>query len=291
MRTTTNPISDESIYNWIKSQRREIVKDDQYRSRHDFKAPVSYSTFNAKAKKFGTMGRPQPSTPDTDKFLKKGDGLTNKTIYPDDEVQQYTRPIVKPRREKVPGRDEKPVYGLVSDKNYIIANAIENILSSANIKEPPSEGFMKTEGYGKTPEYVKTIQREMADEEEKVKAYMEAKRIFDENKRKTQPELSRKTMKKFGFTSKYRDDIPMRKLDEEERIDLLHKLKLRWQTINNIYQKEGYKQISTTNSTAGSVRRKEAHEVELDELEGDIETLSHPNIWIYGEDNMPTEYK
>ena len=29
----------------------------------------------------------------------------------------------------VPKRDEKPIHGLVSDKNFIVANAVENILA------------------------------------------------------------------------------------------------------------------------------------------------------------------
>ena len=29
----------------------------------------------------------------------------------------------------MPKRDEKPIHGLVSDKNFIVANAVENILA------------------------------------------------------------------------------------------------------------------------------------------------------------------
>jgi hypothetical protein len=29
----------------------------------------------------------------------------------------------------VPGKDDKPIHGLVSDKNFIVANAVENILA------------------------------------------------------------------------------------------------------------------------------------------------------------------
>lgn len=29
----------------------------------------------------------------------------------------------------MPKKDEKPIMGLVSDKNYIVANAVENILA------------------------------------------------------------------------------------------------------------------------------------------------------------------
>jgi hypothetical protein len=33
------------------------------------------------------------------------------------------------KRAPVPKKDEKPIMGLVSDKNYIVANAVENILA------------------------------------------------------------------------------------------------------------------------------------------------------------------
>lgn len=33
------------------------------------------------------------------------------------------------RKAAVPKRDEKPIHGLVSDKNFIVANAVENILA------------------------------------------------------------------------------------------------------------------------------------------------------------------
>lgn len=33
------------------------------------------------------------------------------------------------KRAPVPKKDEKPIMGLVSDKNFIVANAVENILA------------------------------------------------------------------------------------------------------------------------------------------------------------------
>ena len=33
------------------------------------------------------------------------------------------------KKPDVPKKDEKPIMGLVSDKNYIVANAVENILA------------------------------------------------------------------------------------------------------------------------------------------------------------------
>jgi hypothetical protein len=33
------------------------------------------------------------------------------------------------KKPAVPKKDEKPIMGLVSDKNYVVANAVENILA------------------------------------------------------------------------------------------------------------------------------------------------------------------
>jgi hypothetical protein len=45
--------------------------------------------------------------------------------------QKYT--YTTERKAAVPKKDEKPIMGLVSDKNYIVANAVENILAGTHI--------------------------------------------------------------------------------------------------------------------------------------------------------------
>ena len=42
-------------------------------------------------------------------------------------VGKFTRDTEK--KPAVPKKDEKPIFGLVSDKNFIVANAVENILA------------------------------------------------------------------------------------------------------------------------------------------------------------------
>ena len=62
-------------------------------------------------------------------------------------------------------------------------------------------------------------------------------------------------------------------LDENERLDLIEKLKARWELVNAQYQKTTH--IISMNS-CGMIRRKEECERILKELETDIEKLSHP---------------
>lgn len=42
-------------------------------------------------------------------------------------VGKYDRGVEK--KAPIPAKDEKPIHGLVSDKNFIVANAVENILA------------------------------------------------------------------------------------------------------------------------------------------------------------------
>lgn len=38
-----------------------------------------------------------------------------------------------PKKVAVPKKDEKPIMGLVSDKNFIVSNAVENILAAPQL--------------------------------------------------------------------------------------------------------------------------------------------------------------
>lgn len=42
-------------------------------------------------------------------------------------VTKFDRGVTK--KAAIPAKDEKPIHGLVSDKNFIVANAVENILA------------------------------------------------------------------------------------------------------------------------------------------------------------------
>ena len=90
------------------------------------------------------------------------------------------------KKAAVPKRDEKPIQGLVSDKNFIVANAVENILAgkwdfkkilmnqplhlfyctSAAPKLPGNKDkdYLKKKTYGKTPKYLTNIKNEIEDE-------------------------------------------------------------------------------------------------------------------------------
>ena len=54
----------------------------------------------------------------------------------------------------MPKKDDKPIMGLVSDKNYIVANAVENILAAPKLPVNKDKDFLKKKTYGRTPMYL-----------------------------------------------------------------------------------------------------------------------------------------
>jgi hypothetical protein len=54
----------------------------------------------------------------------------------------------------VPKIDEKPIMGLVSDKNFIVSNAVENILAAPKLPGSQNKEYLKKKNYGKVPKYL-----------------------------------------------------------------------------------------------------------------------------------------
>ena len=67
----------------------------------------------------------------------------------------------------------------------------------------------------------------------------------------------------------------MRKMSEGEREELVTELKLKWQRVNEAYQK-----LPFTLDTPMRRMRKEKYEAELTQLEKDVETLSRKTVLV-----------
>merc|ERR1712166_1723730 len=78
------------------------------------------------------------------------------------EPNQFGREGAK--KVAVPKKDEKPIMGLVSDKNFIVSNAVENILAAPKLPGNSNRDFLKKKNYGKVPRYLQTIKKEIEDE-------------------------------------------------------------------------------------------------------------------------------
>lgn len=107
--------------------------------------------------------------------------------------------------------------------------------------------------FGRAPDYLSTVKRQLAEEKEHVRQVVEAERAA----RHPQTQL--------------------RPMPEEERLALLAELKNRWEEVNRNFQQMAHLVKLDTN---GKLRRKEQCEREMDELERAIEKLRKPNVLI-----------
>ncbi len=165
--------------------------------------------------------------------------------------EKFARPEVVPRKPALPGREERPVYGIKSKKNFVVANALDNILSVPP-KAPGEPDYLHKEDFGKRPAYLEDIRRELEEEKEHIVGILH------------QAELA----------AKGGGETVARELSDEERAELLEALKAKWDSVNARYQKITHQTISTSHSTVGQVRMKEDCERALAQLEKDIERLS-----------------
>lgn len=67
------------------------------------------------------------------------------------------------KREAVPKASEKPVMGMKTSKNFIVANAVETILSSAR-KSESSKNWLSKKDFGKVPTYLQHIKESINNE-------------------------------------------------------------------------------------------------------------------------------
>jgi hypothetical protein len=63
----------------------------------------------------------------------------------------------------VPKKDEKPIMGLKSNKNFIVTNAVENILAAPKTM-PEERSWTSKRDYGRVPDYLTRIQDSISNE-------------------------------------------------------------------------------------------------------------------------------
>jgi hypothetical protein len=152
------------------------------------------------------------------------------------------------RRPRVPRRDEKPIMGITTSKNYITANAVEAILQVPKQYEKPELNYLKKEEYGKKPAYLDQVKDEIRRENEMIEKYVK---------------------EQMGEIEEA--PVVYEQMSDEEAVELLIALKNKWTAVNREYQKITHLVLL---DTTGQVRRKEQYEAELTQLEKDIDKLS-----------------
>ena len=227
-------LQEESIYNLVPKMKITPGKGATYRSRYPPNIAPTASTFILKNSSFpgvanmsgeykfprgahpilrnsATFGLPLGGyNPDPHNFHKKGE--THK-IYPPTEKLHILSNIKKP---PIPSVNDAPILGLKTEKNFIIANAVDNILMqpkkrNLSIDQP----FHKY--YGKVPDYIKKY------------------RLNHENELNDIKEMRRRHQEE--------EDAKQRLLTEAEVSMLREGLKKKWEYYNNKYTGLTHKKV------------------------------------------------
>lgn len=273
----------ESIYNLVPEEVVKPAKPPLYRSRHPGLGAPTGSTFGLAAtskpgvsnlggnplysengnlesqhtyKKskanFGpplTVSMPNPKT-----FMKVGAKLGHVPTL--QEVKSHAPETLKPTTLKtkvkppLPDGKDKPIMGLKTSKNFIVANAVEVILQAPKKVVTSEEDFLGKEDFGKVPAYL-----------EKIKEDIDAEYAYIRSLREEEAKNSEQT----------------RGLTADERESLIIGMKAKWEQVNQEYQATTH---LTKLDTIGKIHRKEKHEKELTALEESIEKLRRENIVI-----------
>jgi len=234
---------EESIYDWVEQDEVTVTKPAMYRSR--YKATdtrkLAGSTFKVKQGNHGTFGK-KNNRPNQNEFLKskRDRGVASNQI-----PTKFNRTLAVSRKPNVPKRTEKPVMGLKTTKNFVVSNAVENILTVASKAPKKKTNYMKKSDYGKVPQYLKHVKNDIEEEMRVIEEYF--------------------TEQKSGFQEQGQI------LSKAERQQLVAKLKQKWDATNKKYQKITH---VVKLDTIGKIKRKEAFERELDQLVKDIQLLS-----------------
>jgi len=232
---------EESIYCLIPPVIEPPPKPPLYRSRYPGTVP-------ANKKATATMGPLKVPPPEPHKYLKAYTREDNKLPEP----RKFSYRDAGETKPAVPKREEKPVMGLVTSKNFITCNAVENILAVPKKTDVRQVSYMNKKGYGKVPAYLEKVKGEIQDEYNYIMQMQEA--------------ATEDAEEGYGRT---------RMISEPERIEMLNGLKTNWDRINKAYQT-----LSFTLDTPAKKQRKEEFEAQLEQLERDIERMSKRNVFV-----------
>jgi len=275
----------ESIYNLIPQPVPVPVKDPIYRSKHPGDVPPTFSTFgitNTSKPGYTNVSGAQQKRAEGHHEYKKGFATMGKdgnAVPPSEVLKKKTGggggpradvPLVAPSGSPFNrGETKKPAVPTVADmkasmtdgdkketKNFITANAVENILAVPK-RQPEQQDWLKKPHFGEVPPYLQKIKKEISDEYEYI-------RTMQQQQESAAP-------------------AGMRLLGEEERLGLIDDLKAKWDAVNSTYQQGSVLSLASLD-TIGKVKRKEMYEAQLAQIEKDIEKLSKTYVYVRSEE-------
>lgn len=206
-------------------------------------------------KPVGTFGREVGSTVDPAVFLKKNEGPnTASRGAPTVNLSKFKkadRDDPSFRKPDIPSRYDRPVMGLKTDKNYVLANAVENTLAIPTKPNPAvAENPVHRADYGKVPDYLSEIKDE-------IKARRETMENVNSRMRAANERWS--------------------ELTPSELAELRTGLQSRWDTLNKEYQSRGFSKLETPSQKAHQV----TVEKELRAVEFAMQKLSRNHVFVY----------
>merc|ERR1711939_1201105 len=145
---------EESIYGLIPEAYQPPPKQPLYRSKFPGMMPTN-------KKLSASMGQPH-TVVDSKQYLRRGEAAMPTVRNPAAlgvERRQFTK-----EKPPVPRRDEKPVMGLVSQKNYITANAVDNILAVPKKPVSSDVNYLQKQDYGQVPQYLGRVKQQIQEE-------------------------------------------------------------------------------------------------------------------------------
>jgi hypothetical protein len=232
-------MAEESIYSLIPERVMAPPKQALYRSKFNEAPTVG-------KKPAATFGQPHTSV-DSKQYLKRGQSQVPMLRNP--QAVGVNRRDTRPVKAPVPSRNDKPVMGLVSQKNFVTANAVDNILAVPKKPVNNEINYLNKADYGQVPGYLDRVKTQIQDE------YM----MIEELQKSSQPQ----------------NENAIEMLTESERDALLTGLKTNWERVNKEYQT-----LSFTLDTASKKQRKEAYESQLEQIENDIKKLSKKFVFV-----------
>lgn len=256
----------ESIYALIPPEKKVTVKPPMYKSKYPGKSVPTSSTFaratatqipvsniagdydvapgNHRFKKEGSIYGKGSHYSDTTSYLKKN----TKPTLPEASKFSYKSTSKSPLDCKPAPQQSR------QSKNFIKENALQVIMSKPKDTTPNGIDYTKKADYGQRPAYLDDVAKEVEEEQKYIQTIM-----MQEQQQYTAQQPK------------------MRLLSEEDRLELLDKLKTKWDSIDKKYQLATH---MVNLDTIGKVRRKEEYESQLQQLEKSIEKLSKQNVFV-----------
>ena len=95
-----------------------------------------------------------------------GTGIGKQTKRPKTIATRPKKKIY--RKPPVVGKDDQPIMGLKSNKNFIVSNAVENILAPPKTI-PQKRNYREKKDYGRVPAYLNQIKENIQTEYQTIK--------------------------------------------------------------------------------------------------------------------------